>query len=161
MGRLGWITLLVCSLGACGGTATARLADQEGRAERFFRGVYGCDPSVVAELGSPDISISYPIFQELFNAPVIRGRDRVERFAAEFCTRWQDAEFTIHESVAEGDHVVLMWDFAARNVASGERVSWGGISIFQFDDAGRIVAEVGEESAPGPHARLSGPTAAP
>lgn len=149
------LTLALCLLPACNGTVGSSVADQKILAERFFRGVYGCEPSIVAELGAEDIIISYPIFQELFDAPAIRGRDRVEQFATGFCSRWKDAEVTIHEAVAEGDHVVLVWDFRARNVQSGQVSSWGGISLFRFDSAGRIVAEIGEESEPGPFERVA------
>jgi len=149
------LILTVCLLLACKGTPGSSVADHKALAERFFRGVYGCEPSVVAELGTENVFITYPIIEELFGTPALRGRDKVEQFATGFCNRWKDAEVTIHEAVAEGDRVVLVWEFAARNVASGERRSWGGISLFRFDSAGRIVAEIGEESEPGPIGRLA------
>ena len=69
--------------------------------------------------------------------------------------------------MVEGNRVVLVWSFRARNVGSvrpGEppihrEQSWGGITLIRFDNAGKIVAEIGEESAPGPEARLQGGTA--
>lgn len=160
MRRGGWIILILCQLVACDSTATDSIAHRKALAEQFVRGVYGCEPSVVAELGAENVYISYPIFEELFGTPAIRGRDKVEEFATGFCSRWKDGEFTIHEAVAEGDQVVLVWGFQAENIASGQHSSWGGITLFKFDSAGRIVAEIGEESEPGPVGRLAGSAAA-
>jgi hypothetical protein len=139
--------------------------DREARAERFFRGVYGCDPSVVDELAADSVVLSYPIFQDLYGTAAFRGRNAVRSFAEGFCSRWEDARFTFHEAVAEGDHVVLVWSFRARFVGPaspagpvpGREQSWGGISLFRFDGSGRIAAEIGEESTPGPMARLRAP----
>jgi ketosteroid isomerase-like protein len=131
-------------------------ADRVARAEQFVRGVYGCDPGVVEDLAAEDVAITYPMFQEVFGKPVLRGRDAVRDFAAGFCERWADARVTFHESVEGGDRVVLVWSFRALNVAAGEESAWGGISLFRFDADGKIVAEIGEESSPGPAARLAG-----
>lgn len=153
--RSSLVSLVLCSLAGCGNPAVDAAADRKALAERFFRGVYGCEPTVVPELGAESVVVSYPIFQELFNTAAIRGNEDVEQFATGFCSRWKEAEVTVHEAVAEGDQVVLVWSFQARNVASGEMSSWGGISLYRFDEAGRIVAEIGEESAPGPMERVS------
>lgn len=130
-------------------------------AERFFRGVWGCDPSVVDDLAAADIVVSYPIFQSLYNSPTIRGRKAVKDLSANFCKTWTDAQVTIHEAVAQGDRVVLLWSFQARNVGptrngqqpTNREHSWGGITFFRFDKANKIVAEIGEESEPGPFER--------
>ena len=132
-------------------------------AERFLRGVYGGDPSVVDDLADDDIVSSYPIFERLFNTPVIRGREAVKRFATGFGNRWVDAQITIHEAVAEGDRVVFLWSFRARNVGSSQQDepltdqehSWGGITLFRFNRSDKIVAEIGEESTPGPVGRVT------
>lgn len=131
-------------------------------AERFFRGVYACDPTVVDDLAGDDIVVSYPIFEKLFDTSAIRGSKAVKDFATGFCERWKDARITIHEAVAEGDRVVLVWSFRARNVGSArpgaeptnEEHSWGGITLYRFDQDGKIVAEIGEESEPGPLERV-------
>ncbi len=159
MFRCALIPLLVCQLTACDGATADAGADRKALAERFFRGVYGCVPSVVPDLAGDSVLISYPIFDELFKTPVIRGREDVDSFAAGFCTRWKDAQILIHETIGEEDRVVLMWSFRARNVASSEGGRWGGISLFRFDDAGSIIAEIGEESEPGPFERLTDSTA--
>lgn len=136
-------------------------SERKALAEAFFRGVFGGDPSVVDELSAEDVIVSYPIFAELFDIPAIRGRQQVREFSVGFAQRWADATITIHESLAEGDNVVLVWTFEARNVGlspagrppTGQLHSWGGISLFRFDGFGRIVADIGEESTPGPFRR--------
>jgi hypothetical protein len=138
-------------------------AEHKALAERFFRGVYGCDPSVVDDLAGDDIVVSYPVFEKLFNTPAIRGREAVKEFAIGFCKRWTDAQIIIHETVAEEDRVILIWSFRARNVGSGQQGkpstyqehSWGGITLYRFDEFGKIVAEIGEESEPGPIERIT------
>jgi hypothetical protein len=128
------------------------------RAERFFRGVYGGDPSVVDDLAGDDIIVSYPVFERLFNTQAIRGQEAVKDFAAGFGKRWVDVQITIHETVVEDNKVILIWSFQGQNVGSAEegkpptnqKHSWGGITFYRFDGTGKIVAEIGEESAPGP-----------
>lgn len=39
-------------------------------------------------------------------------------------------------------------------VVAGKVYSWGGITVFNFDESGKIIEEIGEESSPGPWARL-------
>lgn len=150
-------------LNGCCNTGVDVKSDRKALVERFFRGVYGGDPTVVDELASDDIVISYPIFQKLFNKPAIRGREAVKQFAVGFGSRWKDTQVTIHEAVEEGDRVVLLWSFTGRNVATAndsmqptnEFHSWGGITLYRFNEAGKIVAEIGEESEPGPHERVA------
>ncbi len=142
------------------------LAKKKSLAERYFRGLYGCNPSVVDELAGDDIVVSYPIFEKLYNTKAIRGRQAVRDFAERFCEKWKDAKFTIHESIAEDNSVILLWSFSARNVGSEQegaeptnRIhSWGGITLFKFDKDGKIIAEIGEESEPGPKERLPSET---
>ena len=76
-------------------------------------------------------------------------------FVMNFSKRWKNAEVTIHEEIAEGNRVVLLWSFKADQVSNNQPSSWGGITILRFNKAGKIVAEIGEESEPGPQARLS------
>lgn len=148
----------------CEAADHSRDVERKARAERFFRGVYGCDPSVVDELGADNVVVSYPVFAELYDTPALRGREAVRGFAERFCSRWKEARFTFHEGLADGDNVVLVWSFRARFVgpespggpAPGGAQGWGGITLYQFDDSGKIAAEIGEESAPGPMARVAG-----
>jgi hypothetical protein len=48
--------------------------ERKTQAERFSRGIYGGDPSVVDDLAAKDLVASYPIFESLFGTPAIRGR---------------------------------------------------------------------------------------
>ena len=152
-------------LNVCSDTNGGMRTERKALAERFFRGVYGCDPSVVDDLAADSIVVSYPIFERLYNTHAFRGREAVKNFATGFCSRWTDAQFTFHDAVADGDKVVLIWSFRARFLGSGtsqpgqppvnKEQSWGGITLYRFDGAGKIVAEIGEESTPGPVERLS------
>ncbi len=151
-------------LNACGDTNGGMKAERKALAERFFRGIYGCEPSVVDDLAADSVVVSYPIFKQLYNIDAFRGREAVKDFATGFCSRWTNAQFTFHDAIAEGDNVVLLWSFSARFVGSGtsqpgqpplnQEQSWGGITLYRFDSAGKIVAEIGEESTPGPIERL-------
>lgn len=137
--------------------------DQKTIAKEYFLGIYGCDSTVVDRFCTEDIMVSYPLFQQLFNASTIRGQDAVRHFAHSFCTKWTDAKITFHEVIAELNNVVLVWSFTARNVDStqaeiqptGQEQSWGGITLIQFNNDGKIEAEIGEESDPGPFKRTT------
>ncbi len=131
-------------------------------AEAFFRGVYECDEAAIRAHGSADVSVSYPLFQEVLAQPAIRGIDEVVAFSARFCTRWLEPRITIHDSVVDSARVVLVWSFEARPGApptdsidpDAPTVSWGGISYFVLNEDGRVAMELGEESTPGPVARM-------
>lgn len=143
--------------------STGNTMNYKTRAIRWFRGVYGSDPSVVDQLGAEDVIVSYPVFQKLFGQPVISGQEAVRDFAVGFSQRWVEAEVTIRETVVQDDQVVLIWTFQGRNVGSvsgnieptNEIQRWGGITLIRFNDKGKIEAEIGEESEPGPMGRLS------
>ena len=130
-------------------------------AEQFFRGVYHGDLDVVDKLASEDIISSYPIYEKLFNTPVIRGHEAIKEFASGFSKRWIDQNIVIHETIAEGNRVVFLWSFQARNAGTGlqgtpptnQVQSWGGLTLFRFNESGKIVAKIGEESSPGPFVR--------
>ncbi len=136
--------------------------DQAEFAQKWLRGVYGSDPLVVDELAAEEVVLSYPVFQKLFGKSALRGREAVRNFASGFCQRWKDTEITIIETIARDCQVVLIWSFKGRNVASvrddvkptNEVHEWGGITLIRFNENGKIVAEIGEESEPGPMGRL-------
>jgi len=140
--------------------AEAELAARS-TAEGFFRGVYGCDPALIDRNAADGVEVSYPIFESLFETPVIRGREAVKQFSEGFCSRWIDPEITVHEAVVQADRVVLLWECSATpapaatgDARPGPRESWGGISFIRLDSAGKVIVEVGEESSPGPIARM-------
>ena len=86
----------------------------------------------------------------------------MKNFASGFCQRWKDTDITISETIVQDCQVVLVWSFKGRNVASArvdvkptnEVHEWGGITLIRFDENGKIVAEIGEESEPGPLRRV-------
>ena len=155
------LAVLACAaLLGCGGPDVATVS-HTAAAEGFFRGVFGCDPNAIDAYGSEDVVVSYPIFQALYGTSKIEGREAVKEFAANFCRKWGDPRITVEQSVEEEDRVVLVWSFSAVDGAAAAtapnaapRESWGGISAFRMDEQGKVTEEVGEESAPGPVARL-------
>jgi len=159
---LATIGAAILIVSACGGPIGHDTAQRKSDAERFFRGVYGCNPGVVDDLAAEDIVISYPIFQTIFGRSALRGREAVKQLAEHFCQTWADPQLTIEKAIAEGNSVVFLWSFQARNVGplpdgdaeTNSVHAWGGITLFDFDEDGKIIAEIGEESEPGPMQRV-------
>ncbi|MGB0714903.1 MAG: nuclear transport factor 2 family protein [Phycisphaerae bacterium] len=136
-------------------------------AEQYFRAVYSGDVELVEELTADDVVVSYPVFQRVFNKPALEGRQDVAAFSRRFSSRWADREITIHDTLTDGDDVAIIWSFRARPTDTDGLQSggspydddkglrdWGGISIVRLNSAGKIVAEFGEESEPGPMGRM-------
>lgn len=131
-------------------------------AHEWFRGIYGSDPTVVDRFAADDVFVTYPIFKTLFNTPVVRGKQEVKELAVGFAERWTETAIEYHETIVQDDRVVLVWSFRGRNVGSAragveptnEVHSWGGITLIRFNSDGKIAAEIGEESEPGPMGRL-------
>lgn len=112
---------------------------------------------MVDELASQDIVVSYPVFETLFGRATLRGRAALEGLVARFCEKWQSPHFEFHEAIVDGNRVVLVWSFGAREAGAAPGVgdhSWGGITLLRFDEGGKIAVEIGEESEPGPMAWL-------
>lgn len=134
-------------------------ADPEEAAQRFFRAVYGCTGEALDSIAIAEVRMSYPIFAERLGAPVLVGHDAVQDFSSSFCQRWSEPEVTIHRVISDPGIVVLVWSYSAMasadSGAGGSRSSWGGISVFEMDESGRVISEYGEESTPGPVARMT------
>jgi hypothetical protein len=156
-GRITVLSLLLAVV-ACSTGEVSSVEDHAATAESFFRSVYGCASESLEELANPNVVVSYPIFDTLYDTPVIRGRAAVLEFSRSFCRRWGETSISVDEVINDDDRVVLVWSFSAGDQraedSSQARQSWGGISVFSFDDSGRVIQEVGEESSPGPTARL-------
>jgi hypothetical protein len=156
-----FFALIIFLLIGCEHNYNKNLAEYKTIAEEFFRGEYGCDTTVVDGLAADSIFVTYPIFQKIFGTTAIRGKEAVKNFSESFCERWKEVRININKTVAEGNDVVFVWSFSARNVGSpspdveptNKVESWGGITLFRFNDKGKIIAEIGEESSPGPFAR--------
>ena len=154
------VSLLILVV-ACSASDTPAPSELGGTAQSFFRSVYGCTPEGLDAIANPDVALSYPIFRTLYDTNVIRGLEAVTEFSRSFCRRWANPSISIGEVIGDGDRVVLVWSFSATDQMAQEpseaRLSWGGISVFDFDEAGRVLEEFGEESSPGPTARLASP----
>ena len=135
---------------------------QKELAQEWFAGIYCGDPSVVDRLAADSVVSSYPVFKRVFGVEALRGRDEVRKFAARFVTKWSEGTVVFRDIIAENNSVVLLWSFTARNIGAladdrpptNEFHTWGGITLIRFDAEGRIIEEVGEESAPGPFERV-------
>lgn len=153
--------LCTCLLSGCNETNNTS-EERKIRAEELFRSVYGGDPSQIDSLVTDNVISTYPIFERLFDEKAIRGRDSYKDFSIGFSERWNQAHVTINEAIAEDNNVVLVWTFKAKKIGTtpdssyvdGQQYSWGGITLFQFDESGKITAEIGEESSPGPFERI-------
>ena len=154
-------TLLLLSV-SCNINRSSKAEKYKALAERFCREEYGINPSVVDELAAEDIVVSYPAYKRFFGTSNIRGREAVKNLSAGFCNRWKETQITFHESIAEGNSVVLVWTFKGRNAGSplpdvkptNKIETWGGITIYRFNKDGRIKTEYGLESDPGPIERM-------
>ena len=143
----------------CSNNEDRSFDNQSSTAESFFRAIYGCAPENLTGVANPDVATSYPIFETLFDTQVIRGLDAVVAFSNSFCRRWGEPSIAIDDVIGDSDQVVLVWSFSANDQLAEDpahaRQSWGGISVFSFDDLGRVLSEFGEESSPGPSARMA------
>ena len=152
-----FLALLLVGVGGCLPDAD-QAPSAERVAQRFFRAVYGCTGESLDSLARSDVRMSYPIFAERLGTSVLEGRAAVERFSAGFCQRWSSPEVTVHEVISDSGRVVLVWSYRAIGAGDGDvervEVSWGGISVFEVDESGLVAAEYGEESTPGPMARM-------
>ncbi len=132
------------------------------RAESLFRSVYeGGNMAVIENLASAEIVSSYPIFEQIFGEKAIHGKEAYKQFAIRFNAKWKNCRVTIDETICQGNKVVLVWSFSAQSVdeseqnnATDHQQNWGGITLFRFDESGKIIEEIGEESNPGPYGRL-------
>lgn len=88
-----------------------------------------------------------------FSPEPIKGRENFKLLVADLHTAFPDLHFTIEETIAEADKVVIRW--IARGIHQGEMKSlnlpathkfaeWSGIIIYQITD-GKVVEERGED----------------
>jgi hypothetical protein len=135
-------------------------------AKTFFQAVYSGHLEKADSLMADSMVSSYPIFQQLLQKPTIQGRKAYISFQKGFNERWKDTRVSIHETISEDNKVCLMWSFSGTwaNVDTtinvpfelGKEYTWGGLSLVSFNESGKVIREVGEESNPGPFIRLSG-----
>jgi steroid delta-isomerase-like uncharacterized protein len=119
-------------------------------AERFAQ-VWGRGSlSLIDELASPDVVVSYPVFPETVHGPeafkeVIRG----------IRAGLPDVELEVHETIAQGDKVAIRWTMQGTHKGTfsgvpptGKRIALNGITIYRLA-GGKVVEERGEEDALG------------
>jgi len=115
-------------------------------ARRFIQ-VWGSgDLDIIDELAAPSLTVQYPILSH-----VIRGGKTFKKVLHGFRSAFPDAELHVEEEIAEGDKVVIRWNFSGTHQgsllgipATGRKVQWTGITIYHLVD-GKIMAERGEE----------------
>lgn len=133
------------------------MAQYKEKALDLFQAVYGTGNADITSLVTEDVVISYPVFETIFKKKVLRGREAYLAFANRFKTRWKNRKMQLHEAIEEDGRVVLVWSFSATSnnpeAPSDQLQNWGGITYYRFDAHGRVRAEIGEESAPGPFGR--------
>lgn len=122
--------------------------------KKFLIATYTGDTSLVDSHASENIKISYPIFTKIFNSPLLEGKEKLKNFITHFAAKFTDGKITIHETVSQDNNIIFIWSFDAVNTESGNNEYWGGITLYKLDSNGKISLELGEESTPGPVARL-------
>jgi len=131
----------------------SKVQDNKAIVARWFKEFWGnpWNPSVVDELGTPDILLQYSL-----HAPR-RGRQDVKEFMTEFRRAFPDLSFWgTADLIAEGDHVVGRWegggthtgpafsDFLIGSLpaASGRKMHFTGTTVLRVQD-GKIAEEIG------------------
>lgn len=125
--------------------------------ERWFKEFWGnpWNPNVIAELGSLDILVHYPM-----HGPK-RGEPEIRKMMTEFREAFPDLNFWgVGPLIAEGEYVVGRWEGGGSHTgpaftdlpvgslpaASGRKMHFTGTTVFRIVD-GKIAEEIGEEGA--------------
>jgi len=115
-------------------------------ARRFIQVWGDGNLDVIDELAAPALVVRYPIIPQ-----VIQGSREFRHVIAGFRSAFPDSVLRVEEEIAEGEKVVVRWTFSGTHKgsflgipATGERVTWTGITIYRIVD-GRVAEEWGEE----------------
>ena len=94
------------------------------------------EPTAAADLFAPNATY------EESPAPILRGRDALLAFFADFANRHHDVSFTIARAFNDtsNTHVAAEWRFAYTRTLDGARRVYEGISILDFTADGRIAS---------------------
>jgi steroid delta-isomerase-like uncharacterized protein len=105
---------------------------------------------IIDELASTTILVYYPTFPQ-----VIKGPEPFKQKLTEFRSAFPDADIRVDEEIAEGDKVVLRWNFSGTHQGrlinippTGKKVKCTGITIYRVVD-GKVLEERGEEDIVG------------
>lgn len=93
-------------------------------------------PTVAADLFAPDATYEEP------PAPMLRGRDALLAFFADFAARHSDVSFTVSRAFSDASNTRLAaeWRFAYTRTEDDTQRVYEGISIVEFDGSGRIAS---------------------
>ena len=101
---------------------------------------------IIDELAAPSLSVQYPAMPQ-----IIRGSKTFRKVMENFRSAFPDSDLQIEEEIAEDDKVVIRWIFSGTHQggllgipATGKKVKWTGITIYQIVD-GKVIEERGEE----------------
>lgn len=115
-------------------------------ARRFIQVWSDENLDTVEELAAPSLVVRYPTIPE-----VIRGSREFRHVLAGFRSAFPDSSLRVEEEIAEGEKVVIRWNFSGTHKgsllgvpATGKKVSWTGMTIYRIVD-GKVVEEQGEE----------------
>ena len=120
--------------------------DNKAIARRFIQVWSDENLDTVEELAAPSLVVRYPTIPE-----VIRGSREFRHVLAGFRSAFPDSSLRVEEEIAEGEKVVIRWNFSGTHKgsllgvpATGKKVSWTGMTIYRIVD-GKVVEEQGEE----------------
>jgi len=115
-------------------------------ARRFIQVWGDGNLDVIDKLAAPSLVVRYPMIPQ-----AIQGSREFRHVIAGFRSAFPDSTLRVEEEIAEGEKVVIRWSFSGTHKgsflgipATGKRVTWSGITIYQIID-GRVVEEQGEE----------------
>ena len=93
-------------------------------------------PEAAADLFAPGATYEEP------PAPMLRGRDALLTFFADFAARHSDVSFTISRAFADASNtrVASEWRFAYTRTEDGTQRVFEGMSIVEFDVSGHITS---------------------
>ena len=91
-------------------------------------------PTVAADLFAPDATYEEP------PAPMLRGRDALLAFFADFAARHSDVSFTVSRAFTDASNtrVAAEWRFAYARTEDGTQRVYEGMSILEFTTDGHI-----------------------
>jgi steroid delta-isomerase-like uncharacterized protein len=122
------------------------LEENKNIALRFIQVWGDGDLDMIEQLAAPSLSVHYPIMPK-----TVQGNRVFRKVMENFRSAFPDSRLITDEVIAEGDKVVIRWNFSGTHQgallnlpASGKMVKWTGITIYRIIDQ-KIVEERGEE----------------
>ncbi len=112
------------------------MSDPVATLQAFGAAIERGKPAVAADLFAPDATYEEP------PAPILRGRDALLAFFADFAGRHHNVSFTISRAFSDASNtrVAAEWRFAYTRTEDGTRRVDEGISILEFTADGLIAS---------------------